>query len=185
MNEKGRIEVRSNGQPRAAVHSFFVWLAVVFVICGVVIGGAKAQSGAGSQAAAPAAKTAVLAVQEYSGAERHPGGSVDSGDAVHYRVAGGGVRVLPRAGGVRKGRQEAEGDCTEDDGDDVHHQPGEFRRESRSDLLFVPSGQHQSGGDAGGDDGRFEAGMARRRNPTKRRRRKLPGRAPISCLTNM
>jgi len=60
MNEKGRIEVRSNGQPRAAVHSFFVWLAVVFVICGVVIGGAKAQSGAGSQAAAPAAKTAVL-----------------------------------------------------------------------------------------------------------------------------
>jgi len=55
MSKKGRIELRSNGQPRAAVPTFFIWLAVVFVICGVVGGGAKAQS-----AAAPGPKTAVL-----------------------------------------------------------------------------------------------------------------------------
>jgi hypothetical protein len=55
MSEKGRIELRSNRQPRAVVRTFLIWLAVVLVICGVVIGGAKAQS-----AAAPEPKTAVL-----------------------------------------------------------------------------------------------------------------------------
>jgi photosynthetic reaction center cytochrome c subunit len=55
MGEKGRIDLRSNGKPRAAVPRSLIWLAVVFVICCVVIGGAKAQS-----AGAPGSKTAAL-----------------------------------------------------------------------------------------------------------------------------
>jgi photosynthetic reaction center cytochrome c subunit len=54
MKGKKCFELRSKGQPRAAVPAFFVGLAVVFVICGVVLGGARAQS-----AAAPGPKTAV------------------------------------------------------------------------------------------------------------------------------
>ena len=48
MSGERRIEVRSNGQPRAAVPTFVIWLAAVFVICGVVMGGARAQSAASS-----------------------------------------------------------------------------------------------------------------------------------------
>src|SRR5208282_5453876 len=41
-------DLRSNGQPGAAVPTFFIWLAVVFVMFGVVISGARAQSAASS-----------------------------------------------------------------------------------------------------------------------------------------
>ncbi len=48
MSGERRIELRSNGQPGAAVPTFFIWLAVVFVMFGVVISGARAQSAASS-----------------------------------------------------------------------------------------------------------------------------------------
>ncbi|MGB8580061.1 MAG: c-type cytochrome [Candidatus Sulfotelmatobacter sp.] len=55
MNRKSkRIELRSNGQPRAAVPTFFIFMAavvVIFAICGLVGDGAWAQSGAAPQAA--------------------------------------------------------------------------------------------------------------------------------------
>jgi photosynthetic reaction center cytochrome c subunit len=54
MKGKKGLELRSKGRPRAAVPIFFVGLAVVFVIWGVVLGDARAQS-----AAAPGPKTAV------------------------------------------------------------------------------------------------------------------------------
>src|SRR5271166_3552897 len=54
MSGERRIDLRSNGQPGAAVPTFFIWLAVVFVMFGVVISGARAQS-----AAATGPKTAV------------------------------------------------------------------------------------------------------------------------------
>ena len=56
MREKKRFELRSNGQPRAAVPTLFIWIAAIFVVCA---GGAWAQSGAASQAMdASAPKTA-------------------------------------------------------------------------------------------------------------------------------
>jgi photosynthetic reaction center cytochrome c subunit len=54
MQGKKCLELRSKGQPRTALSAFFVGLAVVFMICGVVLGSARAQS-----AAAPGPKTAV------------------------------------------------------------------------------------------------------------------------------
>jgi photosynthetic reaction center cytochrome c subunit len=45
MSGKKRVERRSIGQPRAAVPTFFLGVAAIFVICAVMIGGAKAQSG--------------------------------------------------------------------------------------------------------------------------------------------
>ena len=50
MSERKRIELRSIGQPRAAVLTLFIGIAAififVFIFCAVVIGGARAQSGA-------------------------------------------------------------------------------------------------------------------------------------------
>jgi hypothetical protein len=61
MKKKG-IELRSNGQPGAAVPTFFlsfICTAAIFVVCGVGIGAAWAQSSAASQVAnAAEAKTA-------------------------------------------------------------------------------------------------------------------------------
>jgi photosynthetic reaction center cytochrome c subunit len=52
MNLKSkRVELRSNGQPRAAVPTFFLQVASIVIISAVVIGGANAQSGAGGGAA--------------------------------------------------------------------------------------------------------------------------------------
>jgi len=42
MNGEKRVELRSNGQPRAAVPTFFIWIAAIIVVCA---GGAWAQSG--------------------------------------------------------------------------------------------------------------------------------------------
>ncbi len=53
MAKKG-VELRSNGQPRAAVPTFFIFIAAVVVICGGVMEGASAQS----NAAPPASNTA-------------------------------------------------------------------------------------------------------------------------------
>src|SRR3984885_6219928 len=58
MTEKKRAELRSIGQPRTAVPTFFLGILVI-VICGTVVGGAKAQPGGGSQAvSAPGPKKA-------------------------------------------------------------------------------------------------------------------------------
>ncbi|HVR26171.1 MAG TPA: c-type cytochrome [Candidatus Polarisedimenticolia bacterium] len=58
MTEKKRAELRSTGQPRAAVPAFFLGILVI-VICGIVVGGAKAQPGGASQAvSAPGPKKA-------------------------------------------------------------------------------------------------------------------------------
>jgi outer membrane lipoprotein-sorting protein len=58
MNGKKRVELRSTGHPRAAVPKLFLAILVI-VICGIVVGGAKAQPGGGSQAvSAPGPKTA-------------------------------------------------------------------------------------------------------------------------------
>jgi outer membrane lipoprotein-sorting protein len=52
MNRKSKpIELRSNGQPRAAVPTFFIFMAAVVLICGGVMEGAWAQSGVAPQAA--------------------------------------------------------------------------------------------------------------------------------------
>src|ERR1700761_508436 len=52
MNRKSKgVELRSNGQPRAAVPTFFLQVASIVVMSAVVIGGANAQSSAASQAA--------------------------------------------------------------------------------------------------------------------------------------
>jgi photosynthetic reaction center cytochrome c subunit len=52
MNRKSKgFELRSNGQPRAAVPTFFLFVAAVFVICTSVMDIGWAQAGAGSQAA--------------------------------------------------------------------------------------------------------------------------------------
>jgi hypothetical protein len=61
MIDKDRgIELRSIGQPRAAVPRFVLGTIAVFASCGTLLGGAKAQSGAPAQAAAaPQHKTAV------------------------------------------------------------------------------------------------------------------------------
>jgi photosynthetic reaction center cytochrome c subunit len=51
MNRKSKgVELRSNGQPGAAVPTFFLQVASIIVVSAVVIGAAWAQSGAGSQA---------------------------------------------------------------------------------------------------------------------------------------
>ena len=63
MNGKKRVELRSAGQPRAAVPTLFRGIAAI-VICGIVIGGAKAQSGAASQSASPAAAIAPKKAEE-------------------------------------------------------------------------------------------------------------------------
>jgi hypothetical protein len=47
----GIFELRSNGQPGAAVPTFFLFMAAVLVICASVIGGANAQSGVAPQPA--------------------------------------------------------------------------------------------------------------------------------------
>src|ERR1700691_3573421 len=60
MNRKKRIELRSIGQPGAwpepvegaAVPTFIIWIAAIFVVCAVVAGGARAQSGAAPAAVA-------------------------------------------------------------------------------------------------------------------------------------
>src|ERR1700674_4898893 len=58
MNGVKRVELRSIGQPRAAVPKLFLGILVI-VICGIVVGGAKAQPGGGSQAvSAPGPKKA-------------------------------------------------------------------------------------------------------------------------------
>jgi len=58
MNGKKRFGLRPNGQPRAAVPTFFVWIAAIFAVV-VCAGGAWAQSGAASPATnAPSSKTA-------------------------------------------------------------------------------------------------------------------------------
>jgi len=44
--------------------------------------------------------------QEYTGAKEHSGGRVDPDHAVHERVIGRGVRVLPRRAREGQGRQE-------------------------------------------------------------------------------
>ncbi len=52
MNRKSKpIELRSNGRPRAAVPTFFIFMAAVVLICGGVMEGARAQSSAAPQAA--------------------------------------------------------------------------------------------------------------------------------------
>lgn len=53
MNGKSRVELRSTGQPRAAVPTFAIWAASICVFCAVAIGGAKAQSGTASQTPRP------------------------------------------------------------------------------------------------------------------------------------
>src|SRR5579863_3360256 len=53
MSEREPIELRLIGQPKAAVPTFFISIAAIFVICAVAIGGAWAQSGAVSQAPQP------------------------------------------------------------------------------------------------------------------------------------
>ena len=58
MNGKKRVELRSIGHSRAAVPKLFLGILVV-VICGIVVGRAKAQPGGGSQAvSAPGPKKA-------------------------------------------------------------------------------------------------------------------------------
>jgi photosynthetic reaction center cytochrome c subunit len=60
MNGKRPIELRSIGQPGAcpepvegaAVPTFIIWIAAIFVVCAVVAGGARAQSGAAPAAVA-------------------------------------------------------------------------------------------------------------------------------------
>ena len=52
MDRKSKpIELRSNGRPRAAVPTFFIFMAAVVLICGGVMEGARAQSSAAPQAA--------------------------------------------------------------------------------------------------------------------------------------
>jgi photosynthetic reaction center cytochrome c subunit len=46
MSGKKPIELRSIGQPRAAVPTFAIWIAAIFAVCAVAAGRAKAQSGA-------------------------------------------------------------------------------------------------------------------------------------------
>ena len=46
MSGRKIFELRSNGQPGAAVPTFFLFMAAVLVVCASVIGGANAQSGA-------------------------------------------------------------------------------------------------------------------------------------------
>ncbi len=43
MNGKKGVELRSTGQPRAVVPTLFVGISAALVICGILIGGAKAQ----------------------------------------------------------------------------------------------------------------------------------------------
>src|SRR6202790_220828 len=58
MNGVKRVELCSIGQPRAAVPKFFLGILLI-VISGIVVGGAKAQPGGGSQAvSAPGPKKA-------------------------------------------------------------------------------------------------------------------------------
>ncbi|MGB7601870.1 MAG: hypothetical protein WBM24_16295, partial [Candidatus Sulfotelmatobacter sp.] len=51
MRVKKDIELRSNGQPGAALPTFFLFMAAVVVICAGVMDIAWAQSGAAPQAA--------------------------------------------------------------------------------------------------------------------------------------
>ena len=129
----------------------------------------KAQSGA-SRPLTPAPKKAEEQFKNIQVLKGIPADQADSRNAVHSCLAGRGVRVLPRAGGVRKRRQEAEADSTEDDGDDVRHQSRELRWTSRSNLLFMPPWQRRSGGDATGDGGRSEAGRSRSKEERRKKR---------------
>lgn len=59
MSEKKSIERRAIRQPRAAVPTYFFGIAAIVAVCGVVVGAARAQSGATPQTAnAPAPKKA-------------------------------------------------------------------------------------------------------------------------------
>lgn len=61
MNGRKPIELRSIGQPRdchepvagSAVRTFLIWIAAIFVVCAVVVGGAWAQSGSSLVPAGP------------------------------------------------------------------------------------------------------------------------------------
>jgi photosynthetic reaction center cytochrome c subunit len=56
MSGKKRIELRSIGRPEAAVPTFFLIVAAVFVTCVIVTGGARAQSAAPAGTSAPPKK---------------------------------------------------------------------------------------------------------------------------------
>ena len=54
MNGKKPIELRSMGQPGAAVPTLFLGIAAIFMICGLEISGVQAQSGGGAPASSAA-----------------------------------------------------------------------------------------------------------------------------------
>ena len=131
MSGKKRIELRSNGQPRAcpepvegaAVPTFFIFMAAVVVICGGVMEGARAQSSAASAAANSAGpKTAGQQFKNIKVLKDIPADQLIP--AMQFITASLGVECefCHVQDAFDKDDKKTKVDCAQNDGDDVHDQ---------------------------------------------------------------
>lgn len=71
--------------------------------------------------------------------------SINPSDAIHHRITRRGMQLLPCTGPFRRRRQEAKTNRARDDANDVCDRQSQLRRESGSNLLFLPSWFSQTG----------------------------------------